>query len=133
DHKPATGWLDSWAVLVDPIPTFGVLLFVTEFCMLMSSDAINFYTVLDSLRVLLMLLVWMVPTFYPVDIVPEKWRIFIEINALYSYLEVFRGFMYEGTFAPAWNFIYMTGSALLMLLVGVWVFSRSWRQAAVRM
>ena len=129
----ATGWGVPWTVLLVPIPTIAMLMFVTGFGMLIASAAIHFYDVLDFVRVLLMLLVWMVPTFYPVDIVPEKWRIFIEINPLYSYLEVFRGFMYEGTFAPAWNFIYMTGSALLMLLVGVWVFSRSWRQAAVRM
>jgi ABC-type polysaccharide/polyol phosphate export permease len=110
-----------------------MLLFVTGFGMLIASAAIHFYDVLDFVRVLLALAVWMVPTFYPIDIVPENFHFFIRMNPLYSYLEVFRGFMYEGVFAPGWNFAYMGISALLMLVVGVWVFSRSWKQAAVRL
>jgi ABC-type polysaccharide/polyol phosphate export permease len=83
--------------------------------------------------VVLALVVWMVPTFYPIEIVPESYRVLIKLNPLYSYLEVFRGFMYEGVFAPGWNFAYMGASAVVMLLLGVWVFSRSWKQAAVRL
>jgi ABC-type polysaccharide/polyol phosphate export permease len=129
----ATGWGVPWTVILVPIPTLAMLLFVTGFGMLIASAAIHFYDVIDFVRVLLALVVWMVPTFYPIDIVPESFRILIEINPLYSYLEVFRGFMYEGVFAPGWNFAYMGISAVVMLLLGVWVFSKSWRQAAVRL
>jgi ABC-type polysaccharide/polyol phosphate export permease len=55
------------------------------------------------------------------------------VNPLYSYLVVFRGFMYEGVFPPTWNLVYMGGSAIILLLLGVWVFSKSWKQAAVRL
>lgn len=129
----ATGWGVPWTVVLVPIPTIAMLLFVTGFGMLIAAAAIHFYDVIDFVRVILTLVVWMVPTFYPLDIVPEAFRSIIRANPLYSYLEVFRGFMYEGVFAPTWNFVYMTASALTMLLLGVWVFSKSWRQAAVRM
>jgi len=129
----ATGWGIPWTVVMVPIPTVAMLLLVTGFGMLIASAAIHFYDVLDFVRVILSLVIWLVPTFYPIDIVPENLQVLIKANPLYSYLVVFRGFMYEGTFAPTWNFAYMTASAIVMLLVGVWVFSKSWKQAAVRL
>lgn len=128
-----SGWGIPWTVVLVPIPTIAMLLFVTGFGMLIASAAIHFYDVLDFVRVLLQLVIWLVPTFYPIEIVPDNLQILIKANPLYSYLEVFRGFMYEGQFAPKWNFAYMGISALAMLLIGVWVFSRSWKNAAVRL
>ncbi len=128
-----TDWGVPWTVLLVPIPTFFMLLLVTGFGMLIASAAIHFYDVLDFVRVLLQMAVWLVPTFYPISMIPEEYQYLIFVNPLYSYLEVFRGFMYEGVFAPAWNFAYMVASAVVMLMIGVWVFSRSWRQAAVKL
>nr|PZN34569.1 MAG: hypothetical protein DIU67_04765 [Actinomycetota bacterium] len=122
-----------WTIVLVPIPLLAMLMFVTGVGMLIASAAIHFYDVIDFVRVLLQLAVWMVPTFYPLDIIPDSLLPFIKINPLFSYLRVFRGFMYEGTFAPTWNFAYMGVSAVVALLLGVWVFSRSWRQAAVKM
>lgn len=128
-----TGWGIPWTAILVPIPTIAMLLFVTGFGMLIASAAIHFYDVLDFVRVLLQLAIWLVPTFYPIDIVPDNLQLLIKVNPLFSYLEVFRGFMFEGQFAPTWNFVYMGASALAMLLIGVWVFSRSWKNAAVRL
>lgn len=129
----ATGWGIPWTVVLVPIPALAMLFLVTGFGMLIASAAIHFYDVLDLVRVLLQMAIWLVPTFYPIDIVPANLQVLIKINPLFSYLEVFRGFMYEGVFAPTWNFVYMGVSAIVMLLLGVWVFSRSWRNAAVRL
>ncbi|MCI0678601.1 MAG: ABC transporter permease [Actinobacteria bacterium] len=129
----ATGWGIPWTVILVPIPALAMLCLVTGFGMLIASAAIHFYDVLDLVRVILQLAIWLVPTFYPIDIVPDSLQLIIKINPLYSYLVVFRGFMYEGVIAPSWNFAYMGASALVMLLAGVWVFSRSWRNAAVRL
>lgn len=129
----ATGWGVPWTAVLIAIPSFAMLLFVTGFGMLIASAAIHFYDVLDLVRVILQMVIWLVPTFYPIEIIPENLQILVKINPLYSYLVVFRAFVYEGQFPPAWSITYMAGSAVLMLLVGVWVFSRSWRNAAVRL
>jgi ABC-type polysaccharide/polyol phosphate export permease len=129
----ATGWYVPWTVILVPIPTIAMLLLVTGFGMLIAAAAIHFYDVLDFVRVILSLVIWLVPTFYPLDILPENIQFLVKINPLYSYLVVFRGFMYEGVFAPTWNFVYMFASALVILFFGVWVFSKSWKQAAVRL
>jgi ABC-type polysaccharide/polyol phosphate export permease len=128
-----TGWGVPWTVVLVPIPTLAMLCLVTGFGMLIAAAAIHFYDVLDFVRVLLQMAIWLVPTFYPIEMVPENLQALIRANPLYSYLVVFRGFMYEGHFAPTWNFVYMGASAIVMLMIGVWVFSRSWKSAAVRL
>jgi len=128
-----TGTPIPWTVLLVPIPTFAMLCLVTGAGMLLAAAAVHFYDVLDFTRVLLQLSIWLVPTFYPLEMIPEKLQFIIKINPLFSYLEVFRGFVYRGEFAPTWNFVYMIGSALFFLTVGVWVFSKSWRQMVVKL
>ena len=127
------GWGIPWTVVLVPIPTLAMLALVTGFGMLIASAAIHFYDVLDFVRVILQMVIWLVPTFYPIEIIPENLQILVKVNPLYSYLVVFRGFMYEGVFPPTWNLVYMGASAIIVLLLGVWVFSKSWKQAAVRL
>ena len=128
-----TGTPIPWTVLLVPIPTLAMLALVTGVGMLLAAAAVHFYDVLDFSRVLLQLSIWLVPTFYPLEMIPENLQWLIKINPLYSYLQVFRGFFFRGEFAPTWNFVYMISSALIFLTLGVWVFSRSWRQMVVKL
>lgn len=117
----------SWTLALVPIPILCLLALATGVGLLVASAAVFFYDVLDLTGVALQLLSYLTPTFYPISIVPD-WAIpIIHANPLFSYLEIFRGFMYLGEFAPSWNFIYMFASALFVLIIGIWVFSRSWR------
>jgi len=122
-----TGQGIPWTVVLVPIPIFFLALFAAGLGLLVASAAVFFFDVLDLTGVLLQLVSYLTPTFYPISIVPAAFVWVIYLNPLFSYLEVFRGFMYGGTAAPAWNFAYMVGSALVTFLIGVWVFSRSWR------
>lgn len=120
-----------WTVLLVPIPTVALLALTTGLGLLIASAAVYFYDVIDLSGVFIQLVGYLTPTFYPLSIVPEGWQILITANPLYSCLVVFRGFMYEGVFAPAWNFAVMFGTAGLALVLGVWVFSRSWARLVV--
>ena len=120
-----------WTVLLVPIPAFFLLMLVAGLGLLIASAAVYFYDVLDLTAVLTQLVGYLTPTFYPISIVPERFLPFIYANPLYSYLAIFRGFMYEGVFAPTWTFVMMIGSAVIVLLLGVWVFTRSWKNLVV--
>ena len=122
-----TGVGIPWTIVLVPIPMIAMLLFVTGIGMVVAAAAVHFYDVLDFVRVIIQLSIWLVPTFYPIEIIGEPFQTMIKINPLYSYLVVFRGFVYGGTFAPAWNFAVMGISAVVFLGIGVWVFARSWR------
>jgi ABC-type polysaccharide/polyol phosphate export permease len=126
-----TGVGVPWTALLVPIPALALLAFATGVGLLVASAAVYFYDVLNLTEVLLQLVGYLTPTFYPVTIIPHPLIYAAYANPLYSYLEVFRGFVYEGNFAPAWNFAYMFISALIVLPLGVWTFSRQWKRLVV--
>jgi ABC-type polysaccharide/polyol phosphate export permease len=127
-----TGAPIPWTIILIPIPAFAMLALVAGVGMLIAAAAVHFYDVLDFVRVILQLTIWLVPTFYPLEMIPEQFHIVIKLNPLFSYLEVFRGFLYRGSFAPTWNFVMMGVSAIVFLLIGVWAFSKSWRNMVVK-
>lgn len=122
-----TGVGIPWTVILVPIPILAMFALTAGIGLLIAAAAVFFYDVLDLTAVMIQLVSYLTPTFYPIAIVPEWALPILYLNPLFSYLAVFRGFMYQGTFAPAWNFAYMIISAIVSLLIGVYVFSRSWR------
>jgi ABC-2 type transport system permease protein len=126
-----TGTGVPWTIVLVPLPALAMLALVTGLGLLVASLAVYFYDVLDLTQVILQLLTYMIPTFYVLDIVPDHFKPLITNNPLYSYLLVFRNFVYGGTFAPIENFIIMFASAIIVLGLGVWVFSRSWKNLVV--
>jgi ABC-type polysaccharide/polyol phosphate export permease len=126
-----TGAGIPWTALLIPIPVIFLLALVAGVGLLVASAAVFFYDVLDFTGVLIQLIGYLTPTFYPISIIPEQFVPLIQANPLYSFLLVFRGFAYEGRFAPGWAFAVMIGTSIAVLLLGVWVFHRSWRQLVV--
>ena len=122
-----------WTVLALPVAIVAMLMLVTGVGMLIASAAVHFYDVIDFTRVILQLVVWMVPTFYPIEIIPDQYQIFVKLNPLYSYLQLFRGLLYRGAFPPLWNLAVVAVSSVVLLVVGVWVFSKSWRRVVVKL
>lgn len=120
-----------WTIVLVPIPVLAMLALVAGLGLIVASAAVHFFDTLDLTNVAIQLLGYLTPTFYPLSIVPEKYHVFIELNPLYSYLLVFRGFIYEGVFAPWWAFVTMIATSLVVLVLGVWVFSRSWKNLVV--
>lgn len=126
-----TGTGIPWTVFLTVIPMVATLALTAGLGLLVASAAVAFYDVIDLTGVLLQMIGYLTPTFYPITIVPDRFLWLMYANPLYSYLLVFRGFVYEGVFAPGWAFAYMLVTAVGVLLLGAWTFSRSWRRLVV--
>ncbi|MDP8930913.1 MAG: ABC transporter permease [Actinomycetota bacterium] len=120
-----------WTVILIVIPTLALVMLVAGLGLLIASAAVYFYDVLDLSNVLIQLVTYLIPTFYPLTIVPDQFQVFIRANPLLSYLRVFRGFVFEGTFAAPVEFVVMGVTSVTVLTLGVWVFSRSWKNLVV--
>jgi len=125
------GWGVPWTALLVPIPAVLLLALVTGVGLLVASAAVYFYDVIDLTGVLLGLLGYLTPSFYPVTIIPEGFRPVIEANPLYSYLLAVRNLVYLGRFPPWYVWVMMGVTSAAALLLGVWAFSRSWRRLVV--
>lgn len=126
-----TGVGIPWTVVLIPIPIVAMLALTAGLGLLIASAAVRFFDVIDFTGVLIQAISYLTPTFYPISIVPDSWLWLIHLNPLYSYLSVFRAYVYQGYMPPAWSLAYMTVTSVVALVLGVWVFSRSWKSLVV--
>ncbi len=114
-----------------PLPILTLLAFSIGMGLVVASIAVRFPDMLDFNRVILVILGYMTPTFYPLSIVPRGFRHVIECNPVFHDLVFFRGLAYEGVL-PSWETcVWAFGSGLVALALGGWLFARSWRTAVV--
>jgi ABC-type polysaccharide/polyol phosphate export permease len=87
----------------------------------------------NIVAVALQLLYYLTPIFYPKDILDEKVRFIVSINPLTSYLDVFRYVFADTGTATSFDWVYMFGSSVIILFIGLAVFKRSWAKSVVMM
>ena len=117
-----------WTMLLAPIPIFAMLALVTGLGLALAAMAVYFYDVLDFTRVLVQLLYYMTPVFWTLDILPERFHLFMRLNPLFSYIEMFRDLAYRGVMPAGWMWSVVLGTAVVFLGLGVWLFGKSWQR-----
>ncbi len=127
----ATGVGIPWTIVLVPLPAIALMAMAAGVGLVVASAAVRLYDVLDFTTVLLQLLAFVTPTFYPLSSVSEPYRTIIEANPLTQVLIVMRGFFYEGTFAAWWSFAYIFATGALALAIGLTIFARTWRTSVV--
>ncbi len=115
--KPALFFLPV-SVLIAAVFTLGAGL-------LLAPLAVFFSDVVELVGVLLQMAMYLTPVFYPMSILPAKVLPIVRYNPLRSILEVFRDPIYFGKIPPLSHLAVASGLALLLFVVGAWVFSKS--------
>lgn len=115
--KPALAFLPV-SILIATVFTIGAGL-------LLSPLAVFFSDVVELIGVLLMLLMYMTPIFYPMAIVPDHLRWSVRFNPVRSILEVFRDPIYYGKIPPLGHISLAVTVALTAFLIGALIFRRS--------
>lgn len=113
------------ALLFLPVAILIAALFTLGAGLLLSPLAVFFSDVVELIGVILSLLMYLTPIFYPKEIVPEPLRWVVRFNPVRSILEVFRDPIYQGEIPPLSHLAVSVGIALLAFALGFWVFRRS--------
>lgn len=120
-----------WSMLLVPVPLVFLLAMIAGIGLFLATYVIRFDDILNLINVLLMLVGYLTPTFWVVTIIPSHYEHLLYLNALFSYVTVFRYLDYGGA-APSWicvPIIVLTGT--LGLLFGLAIFVRRWPSLAV--
>jgi ABC-2 type transport system permease protein len=116
-----TGGHLSWALLSVPLALVITLLFTYGVSLIISASTVFFHDTLQMYQVVLTALMYLVPIFYPIEIIPPQWAFIVEWNPLYHMVEIFRQPVYAAIWPDAHNLLVASGYALITLLVG-WMF-----------
>jgi ABC-type polysaccharide/polyol phosphate export permease len=96
--------------------------------LLLSPLAVFFTDVVELTGVFLTLLMYLTPIFYPVSIVPPRFRWVVTYNPVRLVLEVFRGPIYLGAVPAAGQ----VAGALLVALLALWIGAATFRRSSDR-
>jgi ABC-type polysaccharide/polyol phosphate export permease len=121
----ATGQRLEPALLFLPVSILLAALFTLGAGLLLSPLAVFFHDVVELVGVVLMLLMYLTPIFYPMAIVPEQFRWMVRFNPVRSVLEVFRDPIYYGKVPPLPHVGVTVAIALTALLIGALAFRRN--------
>ncbi len=114
------------SLLFLPISILIAALFTLGAGLLLAPLAVFFGDVVELITVLLTLLFYMTPIFYPMGIVEgTRFHFLIRFNPARSILEVFRDPIYLQKIPPLSHLSVALGLALLALAVGAWAFRKS--------
>ena len=80
----------------------------------------------NIVAILLMILMYLTPIFYPVSILNETMQNVVYWNPLTSYLEIFRWAFSDNAAPTTFNWIYMIITSILSLLLGIYNFKKYW-------
>jgi ABC-2 type transport system permease protein len=113
------------ALLFLPVAIVLSALFTLGAGLLLSPLAVFFHDVVELVGVLLTVLMYLTPIFYPMTIVPERYRFLVRFNPVRSILEVFRDPIYFGKVPPVSHLAVCLTVTALALAIGAFAFRRA--------
>lgn len=114
----------TWALLFVPIALSYVFLFALGIGFILSVLAVYFRDMVHLYGVLLTALAYFTPIFYPVDILPDALKGFMQFNPLYHYVTCFREIVLNGRMPSLYTNLMCIGFAVLFAGLGCMIFKR---------
>jgi ABC-2 type transport system permease protein len=117
-----TGGTFSWALLCLPISALVLALFCYGVGLILASSAVFFRDAVYTYQVLLVAWMYLTPLFYPEQIIPDRFKVFVYLNPVYHLVELFRAPVYNGSLPDPINVIAAALFAGVVVAFGWWFF-----------
>ena len=111
-----------WTILLSIIPIFYVFLFSLGIGLIMSAAIVFFRDMMYLYSIFLTALTYLTPLFYPISIIPSKFKLFFSLNPMYHYVEYFRTVSIYGGTPTFWQNTICLLMSIVSLTIGLYVF-----------
>jgi ABC-type polysaccharide/polyol phosphate export permease len=114
-------------LIMAPLVLFYVLFFSIGVGILLSALLVQFRDLTYLWGVLLTALNYLIPVFYPIEILPEWMQALMVYNPMYDYIQMFREVILYGQWPTIEEHCICIVCSFAALLIGSWVFKRKQR------
>ena len=111
-----------WTMLLMPIPIIYILIFSTGVGLILSAMVVFFRDANYLYGIFLTGLTYFTPLFYPISIIPDRFRIIISLNPLYHFVEYFRTVAIYGGIPTLWQNVVCGTLSMVSIAIGLFVF-----------
>lgn len=122
---------DTAVVLYLPLSVLLSGLFTLGLGLLLAPLAVMFSDTIEVVSILLTLLMYLTPVFYPSQIVPARLQWLMTLNPLAAMLDLFRGPLLGTALPSGAAIVVATSATALVLTAGIVVFARTSRRLAL--
>jgi ABC-type polysaccharide/polyol phosphate export permease len=112
-------------LLLSFLPLFYLIMFTTGLSLVLSALTVFFRDINHLYGVLTLVWTYMTPLFYPISIIPAKYRWIFEYNPMYYYIKYFRDLVLYGIVPGLSDNLICFLMGLLMLILGLILFYKS--------
>lgn len=111
-------------MLYIPVAALYIFMFSTGIGLILSAAVVFFRDINYLYGILLTAVTYFTPLFYPISIIPDRFRWIISLNPLYHFVECFRTCAIYGGIPSLWQNLVCALLALISLGMGLFVFYR---------
>lgn len=115
------------------IPALLAAVFALGVGLALAPVAVRFPDTIVLTGVLLTLVTYLAPVFYPIEIVPDGYATLIHLNPLYHFLVIFRANLYEGSVGDLTSYLVIVASTGVAMTGGAITFRRYARAAVMHL
>lgn len=116
----------SWKLPLVVIVGVCLALLVSGIGLFLSILFIRFDDSRNIVNVLLMILIYITPVFYPLSILGPRLQIIIQLNPLTSYLDIFRWAFSNNSVVSWLDWVFMLSTSIISIWVGSKLFKKYW-------
>lgn len=120
----------SYYTLLLPVVVGLIILFSVGISLTISTLTVFFHDVLYIYEVILVGWMYLSAIFYPVSILPEKFRMLMSFNPLYHYISLFRACIYDTTLPLVEHLLFGITFAVISFTIG-WIMYRQNRDKII--
>lgn len=111
-----------WTIVLIIIPVLYTFIFSLGIGLILSAAAVFFRDVTYLWNIFITALSYLTPLFYPISIVPDKYRMIISLNPMYHFVEYFRTVAIYGNIPTLWQNMVCLLMAVVSLAIGLYIF-----------
>ena len=120
----ATGAPFWWTVLLIPLLFIVVFFFSMGISLALSAMGVYFRDLFHLYSVVIMAWFFLTPIFYPIEIVPENYRILWNFNPLFHYVNIMRDLVLGGVLPSGGTVLYALAYSVLAMGLGVSLYTK---------
>jgi len=120
-----TGMTFHWVNLLFVIPLFYLLVISAGIGLLLSALNVFFRDLKHLYSVMLLIIMYMTPIFYPASIIPERYAPLFILNPLFTIVEMFRDIVMYGVMPSATDHLILIAYMVVYPVVGLCVFYKT--------
>lgn len=117
-----------WTWIYLPVPLVGLVLFTTGCSLFCAAANVFFRDVSHIVQIVLMGWFYLSPIIYPLEFIPQRYRLLLRLNPLVYILHGFRLAIYSGQLPSVQSAMLSVGVGLIAAMLGYYFFRRvQWR------